>query len=457
MTAREDFSGPAPSPAEVARLERELAHFRALVEMTSDWAWEVDARGRYTYSSPKVRELLGYEPAEVVGRTPFDFMPPDEATRVAGQFAAIVEQRREFHELVNVNRHREGHLVVLESSGVPIFDDLGAFRGFRGIDRDVTSRVHDEQRLRLMAAAVKATAEGIVVADASGNITAVNPTFEAMTGFTEAELVGKAPAMLTTADGPARDRLWDLISLAPRWRGEGLCRHRSGDGFDVWLTLSVVHDERGLVSGYVALVGDLTERRAAEATIRFQATHDALTQLANRGTFLKALDQAITEGRRTAERSAVLFIDLDGFKPVNDRYGHGAGDMLLSSAARRLERVVRRTDLAARFGGDEFTILLRGVTSLAVPLRVARECVTALSEPFRVGGLELEVGASVGIAHFPDDAQSVDALVAAADRAMYEAKRAGGRQVCVAGDAPESVPLAVSPADAAFPDSRSRS
>lgn len=423
------------APREV--LEREVEHFRALVEATSDWVWAIDEHGRFTYASPRVRELLGYEPAEVIGKTPFDFMPPEEARRVGGEFAAIVAQRLEFHELINRNVHKDGREVILETSGVPVFDEGGAFRGFRGIDRDVTARVHAQHRLRLTDAAVKAAAEGIIVADAAGNITACNPAFASMSGHDEASLVGKPPTMLASADGASRERLWDLIGRNPKWSGEGTCRHRTGESFSVWMTISAVH-HGDAVTGYVALVSDMTERRAAEATIRFQATHDALTQLANRTSYLAALKAAIADARHHGERCAVLFVDLDGFKPVNDKHGHGVGDVLLSTTARRLERCVRRTDLVARFGGDEFTILLRGLTAKHVPGRVARACVEAMRVPFRIDGLDVRVGASIGVAVFPDHGDTVDMLVAAADRAMYEAKRAGGSRVQVTGGKPPS-------------------
>lgn len=411
---------------------REAAHFRSLVEVTSDWLWEVDAEGRYTFSNPKVVELLGYEVHEVVGKTPFDFMAPAEAKRVGALFTAIVADRVEFHELVNVNLHRSGHEVVMETSGVPIFADDGTFLGYRGIDRDVTERTHAERRLLLADAAVKASAEGIIVADTSGRITAVNPAWVTMSGFPESAQLGRQPSMLSASDS-TRARLWELLDGAPTWSGEGTCRHRSGETFPVWMTLSAVRDDERPITGYVALVSDMTERRAAEATVRFQANHDAVTQLANRNAFLSTLTRAIADGRRNHERVAVLFIDLDGFKPVNDQHGHGVGDVLLATTARRLERCVRRTDLVARFGGDEFTILLRGLADDAVPRRVAQACVKALAAPYRLDGLQVRVGASIGVALCPKHGSTADPLVAAADAAMYEAKRAGGSRVVVSG------------------------
>ena len=288
-----------------ARAKLEGEHFRALVEVTSDWLWEIDVEGRYSYSSPKVKDLLGYEVSQVLGRSPFDFMPPAEAERIQAEFAEIVTARREFHELINSNLHKDGHEVILETSGVPIFDGAGTFLGFRGIDRDVTAREHALGRLRLANAAMQSAAEGIVVADADGMITACNPAFAQLSGYREEELLGKPPSMLSAAED-ARQRLWELLGKAAKWSGEGLCRHRSGEPFSVWLTISAVRHGTQ-VTGYVALVSDMTERQLAEATIRFQATHDALTQLVNRSAWLAALNRAVGEARSRESSVAVLF------------------------------------------------------------------------------------------------------------------------------------------------------
>jgi len=412
----------------LAHLERELAHFRELAEQTSDWLWEVDAEGRYSWVSPRVTELLGYEVDEVVGRSPFDFMPADEAKRMAEVFQRIVEDRRSFAGLVNVNRHKAGHEVVLETSGVPIFDARGLFRGYRGVDRDVTARIRAERSLRLADAVVRSAAEGIIVADMHGRITTANPAFLTLTGYTLDELKDQPPAMLVRADGNTREHLWAMLDGSARWTGEGTCRHKTGESFPVWITLSGVHDAAAQVSGYVALVSDMTERRAAEATIRFQATHDMLTQLANRAAFLQALKKLVALGGP----AAVFFLDLDGFKPVNDEHGHGVGDELLCAVARRLERCVRQSDLVARFGGDEFTVMLREPAGDHVPLRVAKSILAAVAEPYRIQGRQVKVTASVGVALVPATGRTVDGVVAAADRAMYEAKRRGGNTVCFA-------------------------
>lgn len=332
--------------------------------------------------------------------------------------------------LVNVNLHKDGHLVVLETSGVPVFDEAGEFQGYRGVDRDVTERVHAEERERLSDAVLRAAAEGILVAGRDGRVVMCNPAFLAMSGFVEEQVVGHAPTMLAAGVGETRQQsLWRLLEATARWSGEGTGRGSTGETFPVWLTLSSVRDEAGTTTGYVALVSDMTERRAAEETIRFQATHDALTSLANRTCFMSGLNKALEAARGKRQQLAVLFVDLDGFKPVNDDHGHGTGDLLLAAVARRLERCTRKGDLVARIGGDEFTIFVEGPQVQRVARRIGETIVRRLAEPFHLDGVEMTLGASVGIAIFPEDGDNVDALVGAADKAMYEAKQAGGNRV----------------------------
>lgn len=423
--------GHHASDDQLAHLERELRHYKELAENTSDWLWEVDEQGVYTWAGPRIATLLGYTPDEVLGKTPFDFMPPAEAKRVGALFARVVEDRRSFSGLVNTNRHKDGREVVLETSGVPIFDAHGLFKGYRGVDRDITARLRAERSLRLADAVVRSAAEGIILADMDGRVTTANPAFLALTGYALEEVVGRTPAMLVRPDGNSRRHLWALLDHSTRWSGEGTCRHKTGETFPVWMTLSGVQDSAANhVSGFVALVSDMTERRAAEATIRFQATHDMLTQLTNRAAFLAALKKVVQPG--ALQPAAVFFLDIDGFKPVNDLHGHGVGDELLCAVARRLERCVRQTDLVARFGGDEFIVLLREPANANVPKRVAQAIVAAVAEPYRIEGLELRVTASVGVALVPAHGRTVDAVVAAADRAMYTAKRRGGDCVCFA-------------------------
>lgn len=263
---------------ELARLERELKHYRALAENTPDWLWETNAAGEYTWVGPRIIAFLGFRPDEVVGKTPLDLMAPREARRLGAFFQRLHVAHEPFEALVNVNLHKDGSEVIFETSGVPIFDAAGHFRGYRGIDRDISLRVKSERTMRLAETVVRNAAEGIVLADVQGRITTANPAFVSLTGHPLDEVVGQPPHMLRCPGADARGGLWALLGDAPRWTGEGTCRHRSGEDFPVWVALSTVEDTSpGQVSGYVALVSDMTERRAAEATIRFQATHDMLT------------------------------------------------------------------------------------------------------------------------------------------------------------------------------------
>lgn len=411
----------------------ELEHYKALVEATSDWAWEVDARGAYTYVSPKVTELLGYRPQELLGKTPFALMPEEEAKRVGELFQRAIAARGAIDGVVNANRHRDGHLVYLETSAVPILRG-GELTGYRGIDRDVSARVQAERRLQLSDAVMRSAAEGIIIAGPDGKVLAANPAFLSLTGFLEEQVLGQPPTMLWSAvDAQRGSSLWATLGTAERWSGEGLARGRAGEIFPVWLTLSAAHRD-GQRSGFVALVSDVTERRAAEETIRFQATHDALTGLANRAWFISAVRKALERAREEGAEVAVLFVDLDGFKPVNDLHGHAVGDLLLAAVARRLEGCARRGDVVARFGGDEFILFIAAPKALEIARRVGATIAKRLGEPFTLDGRPVQIGASVGLTVFPRDGDTVDELVLAADQAMYEAKLAGGGRVALHGE-----------------------
>ena len=299
MAADPPFPTPPAEPADARSAEamrREIARLREMLERNSDWIWEVDAQGRYTYASRHCVALLGREPEEVVGRTPFDFMPPDEAERIGRIFGAIAAEKRAFSHLLNRNLRKDGSLVVLETSGIPLLDPDGTLRGYRGIDRDVT------------------------------------------------------------------------------------------------------------------------EREAATDRLRHVARHDDLTGLPNRMYLREHLAERLAAPGRGAV--GVLCLDLDGFKPVNDRLGHAAGDRLLAEIGRRLAMIASLHGLfAARLGGDEFVLVAR-----SDPMDLAGIVRAAVSAVIDAGPEPVRVGASLGAAVADGAGETVDALLARADRALYDAK-----------------------------------
>ncbi|MEW8371701.1 MAG: diguanylate cyclase, partial [Candidatus Thiodiazotropha sp.] len=284
-----------------------------------------------------------------------------------------------------------------------------------------------EEKLRLAERAFQNTAEGITVTDVNGDIVSTNPAFEAITGYTHEEVMGQNPRILKSGHHEPsfyRD-MWDTLLKAGHWRGEIWNRRKNGDVYPEWLTISAVKDNRGNTTHYVGVFTDITQIKEAQDQINFLAHHDALTQLPNRALFRERFDHALMHARRESNSIALLFLDLDRFKTVNDTLGHPSGDLVLLEVSRRMSNIIRSSDTIARLGGDEFVLLLEEQTSAQHAAVVARKLIDLFSTPMNIGEHELVVTASIGITLYPNDGDDPDLLIRHADRAMYEAKQQG--------------------------------
>ena len=410
---------------------RSEVQYRALVEGTSDWLWEVNENGVYTYVSPRVRELLGYEPDEVVGKTPFDFMPPDEANRIGAVYGTFVRERQPFARLENVNRHRDGRLITLETSAVPIFDEAGAFRGFRGVDRDVTARKRAEGEQRTLAAALEQSADLVMIVDRDGVIEYVNPAFCAVSGYSAEEVLGRRPNLLNSGmqENAYYDRLWKTILAGRPFQSIVINRRKDGSLYYEDKTITPVRDPKtGEIAQFVSTGKDITEAVALRERLEFLAQYDPVTGLANRELFGSRLTQALSMAVRHQRAIAVMHLDLDRFKVVNETLGHEAGDWLLKRIAERLQAVVRVDDCVARLSGDDFAVLLADLNSVNEVPKLADKVLAVLHAPFRVAEQDVYVRASIGISLFPDDSGDGAALLRNAESAMYLAKHSGRSQ-----------------------------
>lgn len=288
-------------------------------------------------------------------------------------------------------------------------------------------RHRTKRQLLLAEAAFKCTDTGIMVMDAGWRVIRVNPAFSRVTGYEPAEVVGRKPMVLSSGvhEPEFYDDLWAALDANGAWEGEIWNRRKNGEVYPEWLRINAVEDEQGGITGYVAIMSDITHRKKAETELLRQATRDPLTGLANRQLFMHVLDDSIERAGSMERLCAVLFVDLDGFKEINDRWDHAAGDEMLKEVARRLRGTVRVSDEVARLGGDEFVVVLTEVREPQDAARVAEKIVGALAEPYRLSAGEGRISASVGISVYPANATSAEDLVRAADQAMYSAKRAG--------------------------------
>ncbi len=396
----------------------------AILEALPDLLFLVDEDGRYVDVLAAQPEQLALPAHKLIGRKLSDVLPPDSADRFLGVIRqALAEERmvRLRYEMAVPAGER-----IFEGRCVPAQYRHRGRRCVLFLARDVTDEVEAEQREQLIGAVFRAATEGIVILDAARKVVSVNPAFERITGLTAREALGRAPGFLADAKDAGRlDAVWRAVEAKGGWAGELTARRRSGELYPLWATVDTVPGTAERAPHYVVLMSDVSTIKQSREELEYVATHDMLTGLPNRRLFLDRLAVAMARARRAGKPCALLFVDLDGFKAVNDTLGHQTGDALLKAVALRLERAVSASDALARIGGDEFTVICEGLDSTADASAVAEEVLAALARPFQVMGHDMEISASIGIALFPDDASEVDELLRHADAAMYAAKRSG--------------------------------
>jgi diguanylate cyclase (GGDEF)-like protein/PAS domain S-box-containing protein len=305
-----------------------------------------------------------------------------------------------------------------------------------GTTQDISESKRAEEEMRIAATAFEAQ-EGMVITDARRRILRVNQAFTRITGYALDEVAGQSPSILKSGrhDAAFYSAMWAGIKASGSWQGEIWNRRKNGEVYPEWLTISAVTNASGTVTHYVGTLTDITLRKAAEDEIKHLAFYDPLTRLPNRRLLLDRLQQALAASTRSGRQGALLFLDLDHFKELNDSEGHDQGDLLLQLVAQRLSTCVREGDTVARFGGDEFVIMLVDLSTLAEESATQAETVgqkisVALSLPFDIAGHPYRTSASIGITLFSDHQATPLELLRQADLAMYEAKAAGRNTVC---------------------------
>jgi len=308
--------------------------------------------------------------------------------------------------------------------------DSAAMR-YVAVFSDVTEHKQAENRLRLLASVFEHSGEAILITDPDNRIITVNDAFTRLTGYAQAEAVGRNPKLLAAGRTTAEEyqAMWRALAQDGYWEGEIWDRRKDGSQYPKWLAISVVRGENGEVLNYIGRFNDITAQKRAEEQIRRLAHHDPLTGLPNRFTLRGRLEQALAAAPRDKGKVAIMFIDLDRFKTINDSFGHQVGDALLVEVAQRLQACVRQSDVVARLGGDEFVVVVTGVESGIAVANVGEKILAELSRPYPIAGRDLSTTPSVGIAIFPDDGDNAERLMQNADTAMYNAK-ANGRNNC---------------------------
>ncbi|MED4054536.1 sensor domain-containing diguanylate cyclase [Niallia taxi] len=396
--------------------------FRLLVEHVSDWIWEVDENGIYTYASPQIKDILGYSPEEVIGKTPFHLMEPLEGKRIAPIFEYHVANKLPIKSLENINLHRDGFEVILETSGSPIINADGKCIGYRGIDRDITLRKQQERRQQQLLDIIEASPDFIATLDTAGNSLYYNPAARKMLGVNQQESTGDQVTQRWITDKIKTVGISTAIEKG-HWKGETTILKEDGAKIPVSQMIVAHKSENGDVEFLSTIAHDITERKELEKVVYYQAHYDPLTNLPNRRFLINKLSKLIEN--QTKHKVAVLFMDLDNFKEINDNLGHEIGDKLLKMTADRLKSGVNEADFVCRYGGDEFILMLENIQSNVEVEERAERIIETFQEPFQFDGISWKISGSIGISIFPDDGADLAALIQKADNAMYQIKRTG--------------------------------
>ncbi|WP_417221898.1 EAL domain-containing protein [Amphritea sp.] len=404
---------------EVHLLSEVVEHNPTIIAIT-------DPDGLIEYVNESFETITGYNRKDVIGQNPRILKSGDMADHeYEAMWQTLVNGetwRGEFH-----NKSKDGTLYWEDASISPLINDDGIITHFIALKRPITEEKEAQEKLRLASDVFSAAAEAIMVTDQDTRIQMVNPSFEHITGYQQSEVIGKTPAMLKS--GKHTDNFYKTVyeELEEQhfWEGEIWNRRKNGELYPQWVVISSRFDPEGKLEGYVALFSDITKRKHNEAIIIHQANYDALTGLPNRNLFEDRLNQAIAFTERAQAKAALLYIDLDRFKYVNDTFGHYIGDLLLQQVSERLQACIRKSDTVARLGGDEFAIIVPELEKVSTIEKIADKVLSTLGHPYILDGNEAYISCSIGIAIYPDNGEISEKLVINADNAMYKAKEAG--------------------------------
>ncbi len=405
---------------------REHAHrdrlLATIVEQSSEAIITTDLDGRISSWNRAAENVFGYRDDEVLGQpiTLLDDPAAEHDHPVCSPYGGDEEH------YVSL-RHRDGERIFLHINRSPLRSEEGESQGEIVVMYDVTQQKQDRDQLLLWSLVYEHSGEAIVITDGNNRILSVNHAFTRITGYPPEEVIGQNPSLLSSGrhDRTFYQRMWGELEAKGFYKGEVWNRRKNGDVYPEWITITALRDDNGHTCNYIAIFSDASDYKEKEARIQHMAHHDALTGLPNRSLLQDRLEQAMAHAKRRDEMVALLFIDLDRFKLINDTLGHHIGDALLVQVAERLTSTVRSDDTVCRQGGDEFIIVLQEMADCDSAGVIAEKLLEVLSAEYLIEGESLKVTPSIGISLFPDDGIDIDTLIKNADTAMYHAKDQG--------------------------------
>ncbi|TRZ66101.1 MAG: EAL domain-containing protein [Rhodocyclaceae bacterium] len=415
--------------AEISRRHAELVDINHRLETTIQSTplaiYTRDLQGLVTSWNPAAERMFGWSAAEIIGQ-PLLSVPANKTNETENLRARVLGGESIVQQEVRRQR-RDGALIDISTTLSPLRDSSGKIYAYVAIAADISERRKADESLRLAASVYQVSSEAMMVTGADNRIIAINPAFSRMTGYSLEEVAGRYSDFLRAhpEDQTFFNTMWQELKAAGTWQGEVWGRRKNGEIYPTWITINSILNDDGSVFRWVAMFSDITKKKESEELIWSQANFDTLTGLPNRRMLHDRLEQELKKAHRSGLPIALLFLDLDRFKEINDTLGHDIGDLLLKDAALRIASCVRETDTVARLGGDEFTVILGELEDPSSVERVAQSILRKLSEPFLLGDEKAYVSVSIGITLYPEDASAVDTLLKNADQAMYAAKSQG--------------------------------
>ena len=405
---------------------------KSVINATPDWIFIKDTQFRYLFVNESLSDALNIPVDEFKGKTDEEvgfskeLVFGDESKGIRG-FRADDEDVINglgIHNSYDPATFSDGSLHIFDTYKIPLLDSHDKIYGALGIARDVTERLDLETKLHQAATVFDNSNEGIFITDADANITAVNKAFSRITGYAEEEVLGQNPHLLASGkhDLLFYKNMWNELKAKGHWQGEITNKHKNGHLYPEWKTISVVKNDKDVVINYVAAFSDISELKKSQKALEYIAQHDQLTELPNRYLLITQLEQAILRAKRNKLQIALLFLDLDNFKQINDTLGHSIGDQVLKDVALKFKACIREEDIISRQGGDEFLVILEALHDPKEASVIAQKLINSLQKPFSINQHDFYIGVSIGISLFPGDGISSEQLIQNADTAMYQSK-----------------------------------
>lgn len=416
----------ARKQAEIA-LQKSETLFQTLARLAPVGIFKTDQHGDWDYVNQRWSDISGLQAEEANGNGWLLAVFNGDRQRIQNEWRHATLTQTPFKSQYRF-QHRNGPMRWVIGQATPEYDNDRHFLGYVGTVTDITEIKRNEDHLHQAAAVFESTREGVMITDAERRIQRVNRAFTEITGYSQLESLNKSPAMLRSGrhDQTFYMDMWEEIANTGHWQGEIWNRRKNGEIYPELLSISSVKNQDGEICNYVGVFADITKLKASEKELEFLAHHDPLTHLPNRLLFMSRLQHGIAQASRQNSQLAVLMLDLDRFKDVNDNFGHLAGDELLQLVAEQLTSRLRAADTVCRLGGDEFVILLEEMNHPKAAAAIASDIIAAMNKSWRLfTGNEVRIGVSIGIAMFPEHAQCAAELVQQADTALYEAKNEG--------------------------------